>query len=150
VAVHPLIAEGQAGVKGVFQTSQVIEALRVIESLRDPATWFLVAVHILCQHCKWRAHCIWVTSRPRLWKQRSRCSIDSNADRSRTARLRDLELCLLLMASKYAHHHYDSAHLIRLTGMALMYALDSSNQAGRMAGFCLSLALQPICLSACY
>jgi hypothetical protein len=35
VAVHRLIADGQAGVKGTFQMSQVIEALR------DPATWFL-------------------------------------------------------------------------------------------------------------
>lgn len=30
--------------------------------------------------------------------------------------------------------------LISLTGMVLMYALDASNQADRMAGFCLSLA----------
>lgn len=35
MAVHRLVADGQAGMKGTFRISQVIEALR------DPAAWFL-------------------------------------------------------------------------------------------------------------
>ncbi|KAJ5886987.1 uncharacterized protein N7473_009661 [Penicillium subrubescens] len=115
VAVHRLIADGQAGFKGTFQMSQVIEALR------DPATWFL-SLYTFCVNIENGGLTgIWVTRAAELG-----FVILSSALCLWLPNMRTITMIVLT--------------LISLTGMALKYALDASIQPGRMAGFCLSLA----------
>lgn len=134
MAVHRLIADGQAGVKGTFRMSQVIEALR------DPATWFL-SLYTFCvnianggltafgslviQGFGYKGLNALLIQMPTGAAQLG-FVILSSALCSWLPNMRTATMIVLT--------------LISLTGMALMYALDTSNQAGRMAGFCLSLA----------
>lgn len=134
VAVHRLIADGQAVVKGTFRMSQVIEALR------DPTTWFL-SMYTFCvnianggltafgslviQGFGYKGLDALLIQMPTGAAQLG-FVILSSALCSWLPNMRTIMMIVLT--------------LISLTGMALMYALDASNQTGRMAGFCLSLA----------
>lgn len=134
MAVHRLVADGQAGVKGTFRVSQVIEALR------DPTTWFLslytFSVNIanggltafgslVIQGFGYQGLDALLIQMPAGAAQLG-FVILSSALCSWIPNTRTITMVVLT--------------LISLTGMILMYAVDASDQAGRMAGFCLSLA----------
>jgi MFS family permease len=144
MAVRRVTADGQAGVKGTFRVSQVIEALR------DPTTWFL-SLYTFCvnianggltafgslviQGFGYKGLDALLIQMPAGATQLG-FVILSSAFCSWVLNMRTITMIVLT--------------LISLTGMVLMYALDAGNQAGRMAGYCLSLAFSanmPIGLS---
>jgi hypothetical protein len=134
VAVHRLIADGQAGFKGTFQMSQVIEALR------DPATWFL-SLYTFCVNIENGG----LTAFGSLVIQGfGYKGLDALLIQMPTGAAQlefvILSSALCLWLPNMRTITMIVLTLISLTGMALKYALDASIQPGRMAGFCLSLA----------
>ncbi|CAG8143216.1 unnamed protein product [Penicillium salamii] len=132
--LHNVMADGQAGTKSSYKFSQVLEAFR------DPVTWCL-SLYSFCVNI-------------------------ANGGLTTFGSLvvqgfgfQGLEALLIQMPTGAAQLFFVIASavlcstfpnirtltmmtlaLISLSGMVLMYALPDSNQAGRMAGFCLSLA----------
>jgi hypothetical protein len=133
-AINNVTADGQAGVKGSYKMSQVVEALR------DPVTWFL-SLYTFCvsiangdltafgslvvQGFGYEGLQALLIQMPTGGAQL--CFVVISAVLcSSSPNIRTLAMMALTLTS--------------LLGMVLMYALQESNQAGRMAGFCLSLA----------
>ena len=133
-AVHRIIADSQGGAKGGYKLYQVIEAFR------DPVTWFL-SLYSFCVNIAnggltafgslviqgFGYECL----------QALLIQMPSGA-----AQLGFVVISAVLCSwiPNIRTVVMMSLSLISLVGMVLMYALDPANQAGRMAGFCLSLA----------
>lgn len=133
-AIHNIMADGQAGVKGSYKMSQVVEALR------DPVTWFL-SLYSFCVNIANGG----LTAFGSL-------VVQGFGYKGLQALLIQMptggaQLCFVIISAVLCSSIPNirtltmmALALISLLGMVLMYALEESNQAGRMAGFCLSLA----------
>ncbi|KAJ5951309.1 uncharacterized protein N7479_009722 [Penicillium vulpinum] len=133
-AIKNIMADGQAGVRSSFKMSQVFEALR------DPVTWFL-SLYTFCVNIANGG----LTAFGSL-------VVQGFGYEGLQALLIQMptggaQLCFVIISAVLCSSIPNirmltmmALTLISLLGMVLMYALEESNQAGRMAGFCLSLA----------
>ncbi|KAB5530270.1 major facilitator superfamily domain-containing protein [Coniochaeta sp. 2T2.1] len=134
IAAHRVLVDSQGNAQGSYQRYQVVEAFK------DPATWFLMlytfSVNIanggltafgslVVQGFGYKGLQALLIQMPSGAAQLSFVLI-SAALCSWLPNIRTLTMIILT--------------LISVVGMLMMYALDHSNQSGRLAGFCLSLA----------
>ncbi|KAJ5048409.1 hypothetical protein NUH16_006908 [Penicillium rubens] len=143
-AINNVTADDQAGTKGSYKMSQVVEALR------DPVTWFL-SLYTFCVNIANGG----LTAFGSL-------VVQGFGYEGLQALLIQMptggaQLCFVIISAVLCSSIPNirtltmmGLTLTSLLGMVLMYALEDSNQAGRMAGFCLSLAFSanmPIAMS---
>ncbi|KAJ9483193.1 hypothetical protein VN97_g10219 [Penicillium thymicola] len=132
--LHNIMSDGQAGAKSSYKFSQVLEAFR------DPVTWCLS----LYRFCVNIANGGLTTFGSLVVQGFGFRGLEALLIQMPTGAAQLLFVIVSAVLCSTFHNIRTltmmALALISLLGMVLMYALPDSNQAGRMAGFCLSLA----------
>lgn len=132
--LHNVMADGQAGAKSSYKFSQVVEAFR------DPVTWCL-SLYSFCVNI---ANGGLTTFGSLVVQGFGFKGLDALLIQMPTGAAQLIFVIVsAILCSSFPNIRTLTMMVLSLTsllGMVLMYALPDSNQAGRMAGFCLSLA----------